>query len=110
MGIERLMNLVELPEQNIRRTDFYIISNTVDENKEKTNKLAKLLRNKGYSVEVDLLNRSFNAQMKHANKLNTKVALILGEDEIMNNEITVKNMDDGEESKVDFDNFIETIV
>lgn len=109
-GIERLMELVSIPENRKRRVDFYIVSDMSDENKRRTNTLARLLRQKGHSVEIDLLDRSFNAQMKHANKLRTKVALILGEDEVENDEITVKNMDDGEESKVDFLTFVETII
>ncbi len=110
IGIERLIELVKLPLDKIRRTDFYIVSNMADENKEKTNLLAKKLREKGYSVEIDLLDRSFNAQMKHANKLKSKVALIMGEDEIDNDEITIKNMDDGEETKTEFQSFLDTIV
>lgn len=109
IGIERIMSIVEIPDDKIKRIDFYIISNSSDENKQRTNTLARLLREKGNSVELDLLNRSFNAQMKHANKLKTKVALIIGEDEVQNNEIIIKNMDSGEESKVNFIDFVETI-
>lgn len=109
IGIERLMTMVELPKEKEVRVDFYIISNMADENKQITNLIAKNLRRKGHMVEIDLLNRSFNAQMKHANKLNTKVAIIIGEDEISNNEVTIKNMDTGEESKVELEVFLESI-
>lgn len=110
VGIERLMMLVELPIDRIRRTDFYIISDMSDENKLRTNLLARLIRENGHSVEVDLLNRSFNAQMKHANKLKTKVALIMGESEVANEQVIIKNMDDGNETKVPFEGFLETLV
>lgn len=110
VGVERLMEIVELPKERIRRTDFYIVSNMADENKEKTNMLANALREKGYTVEIDLLERSFNAQMKHANKLRTKVSLIMGEDEIENDEIIIKNMDDGDETKTEFNTFLDTII
>ncbi len=108
-GIERLMQIVELPEDWKNRTDFVIVSNQSDENKMKTNQLAQMLREKNYTVEVDLLNRSFNAQMKHANRLKAKVALIIGEEEISKNELIIRDMDSGEERREKFETFFETL-
>ena len=103
------MQIVELPEDWKNRTDFVIVSNQSDENKMKTNQLAQMLREKNYTVEVDLLNRSFNAQMKHANRLKAKVALIIGEEEISKNELIIRDMDSGEERREKFETFFETL-
>ena len=108
-GIERIMTMIEIPENMKKRVDFYIISDISDENKRITNLLAQNLRRKGHIVEIDVLNRSFNAQMKHANKLKSKIAIIMGEDEIINQEIIIKNMDSGEETKVRLEDFLNTL-
>ena len=42
--------------------------------------------------------------MKEANKLNSKYAIIIGDDEIISNQLTVKNMDDGNQETINIDN------
>ena len=41
-------------------------------------------------------------QMQYANKKNVKYVLLIGEDEITNNSITIKNMNDGSQDNVTF--------
>lgn len=53
------------------------------------------LRRKNLKVELDYLSRSVKAQMRDANKLNTKFALFIGGDEFSKNEIVLKNMAEG---------------
>ena len=62
-------------------------------------KLAEELR-EYYSVQTNISSRSFNAQMKYANKINAKYLIVLGEDEIKNKKCKVKNMKTGEEKEV----------
>ena len=61
------------------------------------------LRNLNYTVETNIQERSFNAQLKYANKLNADFVIIIGEDEIKNNECSIKNMRTGEQSKIKLD-------
>ena len=65
--------------------------------------IAKELRAKGITCEVDLLDRSFKAQFKYANKIAAKYVFVLGQDELDSKIMTVKNMENGEEQKVAFD-------
>ena len=65
--------------------------------------LCNTLRNMGYTVECDLMLRSFKAQFKYADKLNVKYVIVVGEDEIFKNELTIKNMSTGEQVKVSSD-------
>ena len=39
-------------------------------------------------------------RMKRANKLNARVALIIGEDEVKQSVVTVRQLDSGEQSRV----------
>ena len=109
MGLERLLMVIdqtgrEIPEENV--VQVYIAKQPGLE----TNKdieIAKQLRDNDIVCETDLLDRSFKAQFKYANKLAAKYVFVLGADELDNNVMTVKNMSNGEESKVAFDKLID---
>lgn len=57
--------------------------------------LALQLRRAGYTAETDIMGRSVKAQMKYANKLGARYTAILGDDELDQNRIRLKNMQDG---------------
>ncbi len=63
-------------------------------------KLVFDLRKVGIHAQRDLCERSVKAQMKYANKLGAKFSMVLGEDEINNNQAEIKNMETGETSTV----------
>lgn len=65
------------------------------------------LRQDGISAEFDLLDRSVKAQMKYANKLGARYALILGEDELTSGQATLKDMQGGEDRTVNWKNLSE---
>ena len=49
--------------------------------------------------DVDLTNKKFVKQLEKASKV-AKYAVILGEDELAKGEVTVKNLDSGEQKTV----------
>ena len=51
-----------------------------------------------------------NAQMKEANKKNVKFCLILGEDELENNEIILKNMFTSKQQNVEISKISAAII
>ena len=53
----------------------------------------------GISCEFDLTNKKFVKQLEKASKT-AKFALILGEDEISSNQVTVKNLETSEQKTV----------
>lgn len=85
MGMERLNSL--LPAIEPKKLDAYIVSNNMPE----ALKLAQELRSKNISVEFDLSNKKFNKQLEKAAKC-ANFAIFLGEDELKNNYITLKNL------------------
>jgi len=104
IGIERLLLYLENKNLNIKddyRVDFYIASMT--ENKNFVINLVKLLRNAGYGVECDLMGRSLKAQFKYADKLNARYVLTIGDNEIANNEVAIKNMETGVQETISLD-------
>jgi histidyl-tRNA synthetase len=60
--------------------------------------LAQTLREAGLKVDLDYMGRSLKAQMKYANKTGAELALILGEDEIREEKVTVKQMESGQQA------------
>ncbi len=94
MGMERLNSL--LPEVEPEKLDGYIVSNSPLE----AFALAQELRDAGKKVEFDLSNKKFTKQLEKASKT-AKFAIILGEDEINLNKVSVKNLETSEQVTVD---------
>jgi len=63
-------------------------------------RLVDELRRAGLAVDHDLLDRGVNAQMRQADRLGARVALVLGEAEVASKEITVRTLATGEEHRV----------
>ena len=62
--------------------------------------LARDLRKAGLQVLIDYEGRSAKSQMKRANRSGARRVLILGEDEIVSEKVTVKEMETGQQHKV----------
>ena len=105
MGLERLILTMEeqgvkFPEENV--PDLYIGS-MGDSAVSFASGLAFKLREMGLSVEIDHLKRSVKAQMKFANKIGAKNAVIIGDNEMAENKANIKNMENGEQVEVSLD-------
>ena len=72
-------------------------------------KIAEELRNKGFKVEFSY-KKGIAKNLDYANKLGTKFAIIIGENEVKDNLITLKNLETGEEVKVNKDLFLERVL
>lgn len=104
MGLERLLIVLEsqgllekAPKENV---DYYLAS--IGENALNfTLKLANKLRQKGKSVEFDLMSKSVKAQMKYANKIEAKYVIVVGDDEILSGKVRVKDMASGNEEEIE---------
>lgn len=65
------------------------------------------LRASGYSVNVDTVGRSIKAQMKYSNKIGAEFTAVIGDNEIENGIVKLKSMEDGSESEVSLDAFVD---
>ncbi|MDP4163918.1 MAG: histidine--tRNA ligase [Bacillota bacterium] len=66
------------------------------------------LRMAGFSAERDYQDRKIKAQFKSADRMNAKFVAILGDDELKNKIITLKNMSTGEQREIELDLFVQT--
>ena len=64
------------------------------------------LRKKGISTEKDYFEKSLKAQMKAADRFDVKFTLILGEEELANNKIIVKEMATSEQKEIPIDDIL----
>ena len=72
-------------------------------------KIAQDLRNAGYKVEVEMKNKKMKKALDYANNENIPYVLILGEDELNNNCITLKDMNNNTQEQVALESLSETL-
>lgn len=108
LSIERL--LMALDEEGISldvSEDFDLFVVTMGEDADRyAVKLINDLRRNGIRVDKDYINRKIKGQMKQADRLNAKYTVVIGDQELENNEIGVKNMISGETENVQLDELI----
>ncbi len=97
MGVERLNSL--LPQKQEELLDYFIVSTNTKEAIKLTNRIRKM----GKSADFDYNGRKFTKQLEKASKTARK-AIILGEDEINNGYLTVKDLSTSEQIKTDINN------
>ncbi len=102
IGLTRLfykLNELELIKaEKHSMADILIVPMT--ENMDKPIELASSLRKLDINTEVYLNDKKLKAKMKYADKLKIPYVLVIGDDEITNNQVRVKNMETGEETQV----------
>ena len=110
IGLTRLfyklneLNLIKTNKKSI--SDILIIPMTEDLST--AIRIATKLRNQGIKTEIYLNNKKLKAKFKYADKLEIPYVIIIGEDEIQNNVVKLKDMKTGEEKEIpmdDLDNF-----
>ena len=103
IGLTRLfyklneLNLINVTKKSV--ADIIIIPMLDD--LEEPIKLATGLRNLGINTEIYSNNKKLKAKMKYADKLEIPYVIVIGEDEINNNKIKLKNMETGEEEEIE---------
>ena len=108
LSIERL--LMALDEEGISLDvsedfDLFVVTMGEDADRYAVN-LINDLRINGIKVDKDYLNRKIKGQMKQADRLNAKYTVVIGDQELENNEIGVKNMISGESENVQLDELV----
>ncbi len=111
IGLTRLF--YKLNEMNIIKAEQKSVSKvlvvSMGEDIEKSIETATILRNSGISTEVYLNDKKIKAKFKYADKLNIPYVIVIGEDEIKNNVVTLKDMNTGSQETLSLDKVIEKI-
>jgi len=94
LGIERILELVKLPEKN---REGYYLGAMVEDGLSEIIKLAQKLR-KNEKVKIEYLPKSLKAHLKGADRVGAKYALIIGEDELKAGKVWIKDLESKSES------------
>ena len=70
---------------------------------------ATTLRNAGIETEVYLENKKIKAKFKYADRLQIPYVIVIGEDEIVNEVVTLKDMKTGEQKTLKIEDAIKAI-
>jgi histidyl-tRNA synthetase len=101
-GVERILLALERSEAELPAPQGPVVDIVAagDEAREAAFSLAHELRTRGVATEFDHQGRSFKGQMKQAGNLGAAYAAILGEDELRQNEVAVRDLGTGEQSSL----------
>ncbi len=111
IGLTRLfyqlneINLIKTNKQSI--ADVIIINMTDDFRYSAC--LANKLRTEGINVQVYMEDKKIKTKFKYVDKLEVPYTIVIGEDEIKSNTITLKDMTTGEQSQILVEEVIEKI-
>ena len=111
IGLSRLFfqltdsEIISVENESI--ADVLVIS--MDDNFNECSKIASTLRENNINVQVDLENKKIAKKFKYADKLNVKYVIIVGEDEVKNNVVALKNMSSGEQNTISLEECIKII-
>ncbi|QHS18171.1 histidine--tRNA ligase [haloarchaeon 3A1-DGR] len=79
-------------------TDYYVLS--VGDTRQEAARIARELRALGHVVETDLADRGFGGQLGYADSINAETTVIVGEQDLANDEVTIKEMASGDQTTV----------
>ena len=111
LGAERLLLTLEnnnIEIENPKSTDIYIAT-IGDAAKTKSFKLIKDLRTNHISADNDHLDKSLKAQFKYSDKLNAKYTVVIGDDELVNDTATLKNMKTSEQTTIKLSELVDEL-
>lgn len=112
MSIERLLLAMEAEGKSFTedaQLDVYVVTLEKAAH-EKGFALLQQLRNAGIRADMDYLDRKMKGQMKSADRFNAKAVIVIGEDEVNNGVVQVKNMADGTQEKITDATVIDTLL
>ncbi len=102
IGLTRLFyQLVEAGIINVNNTsssDLIILPMT--NNYKYIYEVNNIIRNNGIISDICYIDKGFKQKMKYANKMGNKYILIIGDNEVENNSVILKNMESGEQFEI----------
>ena len=110
-GIERLVSVMETAGHSFgkERTPDIYLANIGETALDAAENIAAKLRAEGIFAETDLMGKGLKAQMKYADKVKARFSAVIGDDEVKNKKLILRNMENGETNDVAFDDIAKII-
>jgi histidyl-tRNA synthetase len=109
IGMERLISISSLTAENFLVLPQLFIAALGDKAQKLAFSVCNRLRTMGIQTEMDYSGKSLKSQMKRADKLSSRYALILGEREISENKAEFRDMQKGTQETIGLDDLEKTI-
>ncbi|QLD85246.1 histidine--tRNA ligase [Natronomonas halophila] len=90
------------PEEEVA-TDYYVL--TVGDTRETAAEIARELRELGHVVELNLTGRGFGDQLSYADGINAETVIVVGEQDLEDDAVTIKDMESGDQMQIPIDEF-----
>ena len=108
IGLTRLFyQLIEagiIKPENTSSSDIMILP--MCDNYDYIYNIINVLKEKNVSVNICYLDKGFKQKMKYANRMNNKYVIIIGEDEVKNKTLVLKNMISGNQMTMSFEELV----
>lgn len=105
IGIERLLLLIEKYITIKNHTTRVYLATQGKKSEKKIWEIIEVLEKQKINFELDLNNTSFQKQLKKASKCGAKVCIIIGDNEVINNTITIKWLENNFQETISHENF-----
>ena len=105
-GIERLLLVSKYQSIKVSKSNLVYIISLGEAAKRQGLKLLDDLRKAGITSDTDYEDKSLKGALRRANDLSARLVLIIGEDEIKKNVVTLKDMVSGEQQEVKQDELV----
>jgi histidyl-tRNA synthetase len=109
VGMERLVSLLPKGRDFVRYPDLFIAA-LGDETSHEAYRLANQLHLKGIRAELDYEGKSLKSQMRRANKLKARYALILGEDELSRGKVVLRDMEGKSQEEISLSDVLRVLM
>jgi len=102
IGVERLISLLPKEKEFIQVPHLFVAA-LGEEGYREAYKLVNQLHLQGIRAELDYEGKSLKSQMRRADKLKVRYTLILGENELRQGRVVLRNMEDKSQEEVPID-------
>ncbi|HAX60989.1 MAG TPA: histidine--tRNA ligase [Elusimicrobia bacterium] len=114
IGVDRLVEIIEKQEVGSRKWEvknpiIFVVATENDDCKKTAFHILSEIRNSGISADGGYFNKSLKSQMRFANALNSKYVIIVGDEEIKNKKIILRDMKGKLQKEIDIDGAVEEI-
>jgi len=109
-GLERILIAMDEvdTDQKIQADKIYLIG-LGDAVRPTMLKILSEVRKAGFNMEFDSLRRSIKSQMREANKIGASLAIIIGDEELKDKSVQIKDLKNGQQESIPIDSIISYI-
>lgn len=108
IGLERLISLIS-KDEDFSNAPYVFIASLGAAAKDRALQLANRFRIMGIKTEMDYDGRSLKSQMRWAHKLNAKLVVIIGEEELALGKVILRDMKEKRQEEVNLEKIVEEV-